>query len=472
MNKFLKITLGMMLVLAAAMSPHTVKAQVYGEFDTVRVVLDRYIELNSKTDPQVVIIPRATFGLPPNFSDGDYDDGYASVNLGFDFEFNGEAYNKVWVNVNGFLTFGKKVSGVVQLPPFVKPKDPKALFLDANSYPVNVIAPLWGDHIYRDLTDQFANGFLPSEISYKLESDVVTIQWKNLNVNYMYNGKELKNSIANFQVKLYKSTDKYSKQGNIEFFYGATGGNPFLTSTDNPLILTKDCSVGIKGEGINIGTKADYMNAFVNDVFLNANPGYDAKEVSNVQTLSNEWAPTPIKEAKFLFKAMTRFNVDEWWGDGDVDFSKAIGNKHYQLPQNRFVTVNDARLIMKSVATDVPLDSIRRRSAFHGDVNHNGRYYRNTMGERINIPQKSVNYYEDLPNDISSTKQIMFEANEYDASLILNYMAARVPELPWLLDTVVKKGKISAENFNANGITMNNQDCRKHVQVPRLHQRQ
>jgi hypothetical protein len=150
-----------------------------------------------------------------------------------------------------------------------------------------------------------------------------------------------------------------------------------------------------------------------------------------------------LKEAKFYFKAWKSFNLEEWWGDGDVDFSKAPGNKNQFQGQSKFVTVNDARLIMKSIATEKPLDPVRRRSAYHGDVNHNGRYYYDANNVVKKILTKSKNYADDLPAEVSSIKQILFFANEYDAALILHYIAVKVPQLPWLLDTSVIKGKVS-----------------------------
>ncbi|MDP2363994.1 MAG: FlgD immunoglobulin-like domain containing protein, partial [Ignavibacteria bacterium] len=42
-----------------------------------------------------------------------------------------------------------------------------------------------------------------------------------------------------------------------------------------------------------------------------------------------------------------------------------------------------------------------------------------------------------------------------DAAMIMHYMAARIPELPWLLDTIPQYGKINAEE-NANGLRIGN----------------
>ncbi|OGU60659.1 MAG: hypothetical protein A2X64_08000 [Ignavibacteria bacterium GWF2_33_9] len=446
MKRLFNLAIGALMLLLISGITTQVKAQVYGEFDTVRVVQSLYEPL-AVPDGQngVVELTRDEFGLPPNFNVADYDNGYARIDIGFEFEFNGEVYDKLWININGFVTFGKKENNVIQFPPFLPPTYQEGLFLDANAYPVNVIAPFWGDHYYRSLTDMNSRGFKPSKIYYKTDGDMLIVEWKDLNINYSYQGKDLKNSIGNFQVKLFKSQDPYSKQGDIEFHYGTVGGNPYLSDTDDERINTKGATIGIKGEGKIVGEDADYMNAFINDVYLFNNPSVPASAVSTSTITSNDWPPTTIKEAKFYFKGFKSFNIEEWWGDGDVDFSKAPNPKHPWglAEQNRFVTVNDARLIMKSIATEIPLDPIRRRAAYHGDVNHNGRYYYDVNSVVQWIPTKSKHYADDLPSEVSSVKQILFYANEYDAALILSYMAVKIPELPWLLDTLVIKGKVS-----------------------------
>jgi hypothetical protein len=249
MKRLFRIAILSMFVILTAGITSQIKAQVYGEFDTIRVQTEFYNPLPTPTTQNgVVLIDRKDFALPPNFNVSDYDDGYVQINIGFDFEFNGEVYNKLWININGFVTFGKKENNVVQFPPFLPPKDNQGLFLDAVSYPVNVIAPFWGDHYYRGEEDLTDGGFLPSEILYQSTPDSLTIEWKDLNINYSYNGLSLKNSIGNFQLKLYKSKDDFNKQGDIAFYYGSVGGNPYLGPNDDDRILTKGCAIGIKGE--------------------------------------------------------------------------------------------------------------------------------------------------------------------------------------------------------------------------------
>jgi len=461
MKRLFKIAIGTLILILMAGISSQIKAQVYGEFDTIRVINAFYEQLPTPDGQNgVVIIPRKDFRRPPMFVEEDYDDGYAQIDIGFDFEFNGEVYSKLWINVNGFITFGKKENNVQKNPPLLPPNDNQGLFLDNSSYPVNVIAPFWGDHYYRGDEDLTLRGFLPSQILYQSKPDSLTIEWRNLNINYNYQGKDLKNSVGNFQVKLYKSSSQFNKQGDIAFYYGKVGGNPYLGPNDDDRVMTKDAAVGIKGEGKLVGQDADYLNAFINDYFIKNNPMIPYEVVTTSKQMSNDWPPTPVKEAKFYFAAQKRFHDEISWGDGDVDFSKAPGNKHYNYGypnQSRYVTINDARLILKSVAMEIPLDPVKGREAYHADVDHNGRYYYDANGNIKTIKIKTANYWDSLPGEVSSLKQILFAANEYDAAIILQYLAAKVSFLPWYpaVDTVVIKGKVNTET-ESQGIYINN----------------
>lgn len=123
------------------------------------------------------------------------------------------------------------------------------------------------------------------------------------------------------------------------------------------------------------------------------------------------------------------------------------------MPQNRYVTVNDARMIMRAVATQRPLDSVWGREAYHGDVTHNGRYYYDNYGERQDIPWRDMYFSLNLPSEIDDSLRVFFQVTEYDASYILHYLAARIPVLPWIVDTVVKKGKIGIYETPASAIS-------------------
>lgn len=434
MKRYFLLAVGVAILLSMAINLQPIKAQVYGEFDTIRVVTASYTELTQKN-----ILNADWFALPPTFRPTDHDDGYFRLTLDFAFEFNSEVYRDLWININGFIMFTP--SGTY--PPLVAPNNQKALFVQSNSYPTNVVAPFWGDHYYRTNEDKTAGGYKPSEISWFESEDtsgkkILTIQWKDLNIN----DKRLKSSIANFQVILYESHDPYSPQGDIAFAYGPVGGNPDTLSGNT--VVTRGATVGLKGDG------ADFMNALVVTFpSPNDNPFFYRSDTS----VTNLWPPTGATDRRFYFTALRRFNIEETWGDGDADFSKAEGRKHFGMPQNRYVTVSDARKIMRSVATNIPLDSVRRRDAYHGDVNHNGRYYYDNQGVRTDIPWRNKNYWDSLPPGVNSVKRIFYQVTEYDASMILDYIAARVVELPWWVhDTVVIHGKINPDMTPATGI--------------------
>lgn len=444
MKRFFKYAAGIAILLFTAIPSQKVSAQVYGEFNAPKVQTGPYFEL---VDDKA--IESKDFGMPPNYFT-DLDDGYAIIPLDqFAFEFNGEVYNQVWISINGFVTFGKKEGNTLYPPPNLPSatREPRGLFWDGASYPVNCVAPFWGDHRYRVEDDKF-QGYAPTRISYKSEADKFTVQWKNLNINYKIGSQIYKASVADFQVILYKSNDPVSKQGNIEFRYGQIGKRPNQEQyfdIDDERVITAGASVGLKGEGTTVGSQAEFVNALYNGGRI----PFDPLLVNTSEALTTEWTPSGNGSYSIVLEAKTRFNIEEWWGDGDVDFSKTEGKPHFGKPQNRFVTINDARLIMKSVATGILLDSVRRRAAYHGDVNHNGRFYYNATNTRVRIPWKDMNYADNLPTEISSLKQILFEANEYDAALILAYISARVPQLPYLLNDYPQYGKVDGNNVKS-----------------------
>ncbi len=421
MKRLKKVAVGLAAIASlAAVSPN-LQAQVWTEFQPATLVTGvPYAELNAN---EKTVIPRDEFVLPPA-NQIDYDDGYYHVDLGFDFEYNGEVYNAIYINVNGFVTFSKydlnnQGQMVMVDPPMVPAVDAEALFIESSSYPVNVLAPFWGDHFYRNQLDE-KNEYLASEISYLKDADKFIVQWKNLNIN----DKNEPSSVGNFQLIIYKSTSTYSAQGDIEFCYGGIGGNP---NSPNTVVVYKDASVGIKGEA------DDYMNGLLYDQHI------DLQKTK--QDLTNKWQPSDQRsDARIRYIAKATNKIEEWWGDGDVDFSKAEGNIHFNKPQNRFVTINDVRIIMKSVATEQPLDDARRRQAYHGDVTHDGRYYYDIDGNKKRIQFKSEKYSDNLPEEIASIRQIRFECDEDDAATILEYMQGRVSQLPWI-HPIVAHGK-------------------------------
>lgn len=410
------------------------KSQVYGEFEPTTTVVNSYVPVTGGT-----VIPSTQFLLPPSSvsSTATKDDGYYNVTLPFAFEYNGDVYNNLWICVNGFVQF----LPVGQIPNSLPQKLGNRLFIyDNSSVAYNVIAPFWGDHYYRDGADQFAN-YKVSSIVYQTTGTtpnrVFTVEWKDIQVNK--NVSDLQSSIANFQVKLYESPDPNSKQGDIEFCYGQIGGNSSTTLTT---VVTKGASVGIKGE----------FGDYVNGLFRDAN--YPQALTST--TLTDPWTPSGgFTNQRIKFTSKRNFNIDEWWGDGDADFSKAQGKMHYGMPQNRFVSINDVRTLLKAIAVKKPLDSLRRRAAYHGDVTHNGRFYYASSGTtttRTAIASRDLNYADNLPTGISSIKLVYYEANEFDAATILNYLSAKIPSLPWRYDTVPQYGKEKFEGPIANNI--------------------
>lgn len=479
MKKFVLSALGIAILFMLAIPAF---AQVQGEFERIVIRNEVYMSLediNDGRDPNLTvvdyqIIDENDFGLLPNYVPKDLDDGYALIDqLPFPFGFNGEVYNQVWVCINGFISFGNQNENGLQTPPFLPAKEPLALFRDATNFPVNVIAPFWGDHHYRTAQDQFLFGFMESQISYMhvfnsaTQDEMFIVEWKDLNINYYdeVEDEDIVSSVGDFQVILYKSKVDFTDQGDIQFRYGQVGGNPF---TDDTRIITRGAAIGIKGEGKIVGDEAEFLNglAFINpndydfpqdslQFIQDANDLMAAAEVS--ERLSNEWRPSGGDARTIYFENSARFNLEEWWGDGDVDLSKVSGRRHFGLPQSRFVTTNDIRLVLVSVATKTPLDPVRRRAAYHADVDHDGRYYFNDNEQRVNIPTRSEIYTDDLPAEVSSARQILFEADEMDASIMLRYLSGRVPELPYVIDTNHVFGKVNPESI-ATGFKLGSVD--------------
>jgi hypothetical protein len=98
---------------------------------------------------------------------------------------------------------------------------------------------------------------------------------------------------------------------------------------------------------------------------------------------------------------------------------------------------------------------MRRRASYHGDVNHNGRWFIDKNGVRVNITTRDKNYWDNLEKyGVSSVKQVYYDATEYDAALILLYISCRIPALPWLAPDkyIVLYGRDN--EINATGINI------------------
>ncbi|MBU3740755.1 MAG: T9SS type A sorting domain-containing protein [Candidatus Kapabacteria bacterium] len=421
------------------------------------------------------VLGPAQFTLPPT-NVNDLDDGYSYIAFppNFRFNFNGIAHQGIYVSVNGFAVFPAS-TGATKLVPA---KQSAGLFTNSASFPDNVLAPFWGDHRYRVAAD-IAQGFMPSEISYVFDVDrdancdtirparpCLVIQWKNLNIN----DQSVNSSVGNFQVRLYLASASENFQGNIEFAYGQVGGNP---NTSNSTVVTRGATVGIKGDGGFPNGPSDFWNGLRWAPQTGANSRTDSTSI---------WQPSGGRsDAVIRFTAIVRFTFD-MWGMGDADTSKGFGQRHNGMEQNRYVTVNDARTIMRSIVTMRPLDSVWRRQAYQGDVNHTGRFYFTKLNRAFSgdsivngslvIWRRTIDVDQftgklvrrDLYEgdglygvggrapDVSNLSQIYYEVTEYDAAFIMRYLSARLPYLPWVRDDITtgpnfgKAGEINAAN--------------------------
>ncbi len=409
----------------------------------------------------------------------DRNDGYYFANgefglsLGFanGFEFDGQRYDNIQVNVNGFLMFGAE-------PPLLGANAPERLF--APSAPNAVIAPFWGDHYLRIDSDRDDKNlpYIPSQIRVRTEVEndvnVFIVEWHKLNINHMFDSNDPDNpfaddvrshrtSVGTFMVKIYESSEvgeaPQGKQGQIEFHYSVVG-DPNAPG----VIKTSGSTVGIESNAALGGTTTSMNGLFIDDVTSMAyDPQIDGKEnVRNSAERTSTWSPSRANNNTIVYFSTPRPGV-AGWGDGDANMTHVPGGIHEIEPQNIFVTISDVLAILRATATNQPLDSLILRDAYHGDVNHNGRYFYSTRTQdntadsivmdsennpvvvtwRRDVPTKSSNEFDDIPSD-NSFNALYFEATPFDAALILNYIGGQVPVLPWLLDDIIM-GKAGVE---------------------------
>ena len=435
MKKLLSFAVGAALFAGIA-STQQLKAQIYADFNLVRLDSVPSMPFQSIDGDGVELTANSFFDKPTS-TVVNRDDGYARITLPFDYTYNGQKFrantDPIFVSINGFIVFGN--------PPAIEANNSLALFTNSASYPENVVAPFWGDHIYRLPSDNAtlplgANQYQVSKIFIKKDADKVTIEWKDLNIL----DKTIKTSVATFQLIIYKADPATrSDQGAIEFAYGTAGKRPGQASSDEGL-ATVGASVGVKGWAGQPGNDADFINAFVDR---------DKNLQKTDKRLSANWPPSGATDKRFRFVPIIRHFVPDSWGDGDADMSRDKFGVHFgETKQNIFVNTSDVKVIMRSIATRVPLDSIAGRAAYHGDVNHNGRFVYDINLQKRMIPVKVVHENDtlgvgDLVSNIA--RDLRFEITEFDAALITHYMAARVPQLPWLLDTIPMYGKVEAK---------------------------
>ncbi|MDC1067781.1 FlgD immunoglobulin-like domain containing protein [Candidatus Kapabacteria bacterium] len=308
---------------------------------------------------------------------GDADDGYVKIKMKFDYDLAGVVTDEIWVSVNGFVTFVEPLN----LPQ----NDSDGLFTnDAGRFQQYVIAPFWGDHYFRDINDA-PLGYEPSDLLIQNSDDKLIIEWRNLNIN----DKTIPSSIGNFQLILYKSEFAFSRQGNIEFAYGLVNGGSGAT------VITDGAAIGVKAEGV------DYINGLCWDPDdIACNPFASNRK-------SNAWQPSGGTNRRISVQVQPVPRVLQSWGDGDTDLSQGEGQRHFNLQQNRFVTYNDVRLILRSVVENKELDSALGNRAFHADVDHDGRFSRvdtvvwatNDQGAFINSAGELLLYRPDSDSD-------------------------------------------------------------------------
>lgn len=467
------------LIVMAVASVGVLNAGIETEFLSISITKGDYTSVQGNAD---LYDADEFINYPANQEDP--DDGYVEIDLPWTWNYAGQDRNKMWVCVNGFITF-------VQ-PQNLPQNRPNGLFIDDdNTYQQAVIAPFWGNHYYRTAAND--PGYSPSRIYVQETSEYIVVEWRDLNIN----DPSVPSSIANFQVKLFRSTDETQTfQGDVEFAYGLVN-----VPGQGNVVITQGASIGMKGLG------DDFLNGLCYfDEDLGTNPYCNERTTS--EELSNVWQPSGGTNKRIMFSSNPVVNILSDWGDGDTDLSHGFGGRHFLLPQNRFVTFNDVRMVMRSVTSQVPLDSILGRQAFHADADHDGRFAildtniweRNALGQFVDDQGRSVNqfpeydqfnnitgyYYvdqdsqtwtdpvdvlvpddstvkhtietrsrnwqDDIPADVPSLNQVYWSADENDARWIVSYLSVKVPSLPWIYDTTMEKGKLTSIEPIANDV--------------------
>jgi len=416
---------------------------------------------------QGIIIPRNQF-VDVYSGVVNPDDGVAGpIPIGFDFEYDNQVFDQIYVSINGWISFeGRYITS-----------DPYTLF-SANNGPNLTVAPYFGDHYLRtpgyDNTDPSGRTYTPSFIRYVQEPggvdgsgnplpDRLVVEWENLNINYFFdplapddpfspNRQPQAPSIASFQAHLIQSPlSQASRQGDIEFHYGPAG-----TNTGVSIVKLSGASVGLESAPAVPNGATNYMNAVA---WLES--GFDTDSLVESTRLTSSWPPSGLPGRIFVFSAQHIRRIGGW-GDGDANLTQLDNNLPQTIrgDQRRFVTFADVIRILRHTSTRdlnstssglVDFDSVYGRHGFHGDVNHNGRFYyssskANNSGDSLDafghivhykvlFPIKDVNPNLPFPQD-NTFNGFLYDADEFDASLIMLYLAAKLPVLPWLPDTL------------------------------------
>jgi hypothetical protein len=475
-------------ILALA-SPQGAVAQIYDQY-ALTIQPRQYTPQTN----QGVTIPRNSF---KDLFSGvvNPDDGVAGpIALPFSYEYNNQVYNQVYICVNGWISF--------QNPGAFITNDPYSLF--TNARPNLTVAPYFGDHYLRqpgfDNTDPSGKSYTPSNIRYVPTATKFIVEWENLNVNYQFypqrpddpfapadSVKPQASSVATFQVHLIAApTGSASQQGDIEFQYGPVGSPQSATG----IVKVTGSSVGIEDEPAVPGGATTFMNcvAFAEMGGGSVSPPPQRVFDSTIQSrrLTRVWPPTGFPGQAFVFTGNRIRRIDNW-GDGDADLTQVdlSAPAFIRADQRRFVTFLDAIRILRHTAgrgpaQGVQFDSTYGRHGFHGDVNHNGRFYYSTrnlsntadsilLGNLVRYkrlyPQKTLNYQLPFPND-NSFSGFLFDADQQDAALIMLFLAAKLPQMPWLQDTLPSFGKTGTAIANDIELGRSSVITGRRVEIP------
>jgi len=378
----------------ASAQPDTLGVQPIWANYTVQYVNEFYNPLaNANLIPVGQFV---NFSGTPDPNDGTTRPG---IPVGFHFLFNGNDADSVNVNVNGWVSVRSLNYNATFNAIPVTPANNNNLF--SSVLPNNVLAPYWGDHYYRTTEP----GFTPSRISYATSFvpaksvdpnaapnkfiGTFTVEWRDLNVNDPTNS----NSIASFQFIIRQNPMAYDmaapdQRATFEFQYGPEGN-----------------SGNVQTVGAAVGANDSAGFTHINALFTST-LAFDAVRNDDT-TRTTVWPPTglPGRAVQLLPKGVSLLNQ---WGDGDVYLLQQNSpNAQVRTHQSLFVTLDDAMAILNATASNMPLDSVEGRAAFHGDANHTGRVYNPVYG---------AYFYYTTP---------------YDAAYIMMYLAGKVAELPW-----------------------------------------
>ncbi|MGE3800941.1 MAG: FlgD immunoglobulin-like domain containing protein [Candidatus Kapaibacterium sp.] len=460
------------------------EAQIWTEF-TVAIENRIYEPLVGGTQ-----IPRSQFvDLFNNFVNPDDGVSRTAIPLGFEIEYDGQLFTQAWVSINGFASFeGRFITN-----------DPFTLFTPTNG-PNLTLAPYFGDHYYRapgfDFLDPQGRAFTPTTISWQtnpgsadpkgLNRRSFVVEWENVNINYFFdpvnpddpfspNRQAQAPSIASFQVWIFEADPNTapSKKGTIEFHYGDAG-----TGSGVSIVKFSGASVGIEDEPAVPNGNTTWINAVTY-----AETGNQILSRSDTRLTSN-WPPSGLPGRIFIFNTDGTAGI-RGWGDGDATLTQVDPNTppNVRADQRLFVTMADViRILRHQAGRPVEFDSAINRHGYHGDVNHNGRFYYSTSNydntgdsvilgtvQRYKVfwPFKSTNENLPLPND-NTFNGFFFDADEFDASLIMTYLAAKLPVLPWLPDTLPHFTGKAVANVSASDIVLENSGTKtgRLVEIP------